>query len=308
MTLLALRRHLEKIYRSGSENCTGGDNAENEISYLLCSYFDKSFTWLAVNPGLEISDDDKERLVSAVGRVNSGEPVQYVIGRAPFLGRTFFINNNVLIPRLDTECLYDEARARIKSLLSERKNCCIEPAARGTGGEDRREQLRVLDLCTGSGILAISLKIEFPEADVTATDISAKALEVARRNALKYSCEIGFVESDLFGAIPLGRQFDIIVCNPPYISEEEFETVPHNVKDFEPLIALKGGLDGNDFYRKITAAAGDYLKPGGWLCYEIGESQGDAVSWIMSENRFIDVTVTKDIAELDRVVCGRMAE
>ena len=292
MTLLELRRYLEKLYAAAfGENSEDRGNAANEVSYILCSYFDRSFTWLTTSPELSVSDNDAAALEKVIERVKRGEPVQYALGSAPFLGRRFAVDPNVLIPRLDTECLFEETARRISAFK-----------AYGL------TNLRVLDLCTGSGILAVSLKLEFPDVSVTASDVSPEALEVARTNAGTYSCDIEFVRSDLFEDVPSGRIYDVIVSNPPYIAEDEYDTIPSEVRDYEPEIALKGGRDGADFYRAIASRAKDHLKPGGWLCFEIGEKQGRLVSDILARNGFSEVSVTKDVASMDRVVCGKLPE
>jgi release factor glutamine methyltransferase len=292
MTLLELRRYLEKLYAAAfGENSEERGSAVNEVSYILCSYFDRSFTWLTTNPELPVSDNDAAALENVIERVKRGEPVQYALGSAPFLGRRFAVDPNVLIPRLDTECLFEEAADRIRTV-------------KASGLTD----IRVLDLCTGSGILAVSLKLEFPDVAVTASDVSPEAIKVAKANADNYSCDIDLVLSDLFEALPAGRIYDVIVSNPPYIAEDEYDTIPSEVRDFEPEIALKGGRDGADFYRAIASQAKDHLKPGGWLCFEIGEKQGRLVSDILTRNGFSGVSVTKDVAFMDRVVCGKLPE
>ena len=208
------------------------------------------------------------------------EPCQYIIGQTEFYGLSFLVNEHVLIPRQDTELLVEEALK--------------------TTAEDSR----VLDLCTGSGAVAVAIKHSRPDAAVTALDISKDALETAKKNAEQNGCEIEFLLSDLFEELGAERKFDVIVSNPPYISETEYETLMPEVKDHEPSLALLAGEEGLDIYRRLTAEAPRYLTKGGALLVEIGCSQAEAVSGLFKENGFKEIKVIKDLAGLDRVVSG----
>lgn len=210
-------------------------------------------------------------------------PLQHLTGEQEFMGLPFLVNEHVLIPRQDTEILAEEA---IKIL----KDDC------GSGK-------KILDLCTGSGCIAVSLKTFCPETDVTACDISPEALAVAGRNAEYNHVEVEFLESDLFSGI--SGHFQMIVSNPPYIPSSVIPELMPEVRDHEPVRALDGGADGLYFYRKIIEECGDYLMPGGWLLFEIGYDQGAAVSEYMREHQFKDIEVIRDLAGLDRVVKGR---
>ena len=199
------------------------------------------------------------------------------------MGIPFKVNENVLIPRQDTEILVENAIMKI-------------------GGK----KCRVLDLCTGSGCIAISISHFCPNVEIVAADISAKALEVAEENNKANQTNVKFVESDLFENIE--GKFDVIVSNPPYISAEKIKELMPEVSMYEPLIALDGDEDGLAFYRSICGKAGDYLSDGGYLLYEIGYSQASDVSRIMHENNFVDIQIVKDQASLDRVVIGMRKE
>ena len=291
MTLASLRKDLISLYLDTASGCVDTREARSAVDTVLCSYFGMIFSKLISSPDKEIDGDDATACSSMVKRVCAGEPVQYVCGRTEFAGREFIIDNTVLIPRPDTEFLLNEVLVRAGSLID-------RSYASGQG-------IEVLDLCTGSGIIAISIKSEIPGINVSASDVSESALEIARLNAEKHNAVIDFYLSDLFLSIPKGKRFDIIASNPPYISEKEFESLDASVKCFEPELALKGGADGADFYRRIAAESAEYLKKGGWLCFEIGETQADTVTQIMKKEGFEELTVTRDIEGRDRVVCGK---
>lgn len=209
------------------------------------------------------------------------EPLQYILGTAQFMGVTLRAEPGALIPRNDTETLCEQALARMQG----------------------RE--RVLDLCTGTGALAIAIALQFPGAQVTAADISADALDVARQNIADTGARVTLRQGDLFAAAA-GERFDIIVSNPPYITAEEMADLQPEVRR-EPALALYGGLDGLDFYRRIAREAPDYLSPGGWLLLEIGSAQAEAVSALLAE-RFEALAVYPDMQGLPRAVAARLRE
>lgn len=215
-----------------------------------------------------------------------GEPLQYLLGTAPFYGYDFYVDGRVLIPRFDTEILAENA---VKFI---RENCSGKKA-------------RVLELCTGSGALAVVIAKE-TGAEVVATDVSADALEVARKNAAKYDAEIDFVEGDLFGGV-LGA-FDAIVANPPYIPTAEIATLAGEVRDHEPLLALDGGEDGLDFYRRIASGYDGYLAEGGALMLEVGAGQAEAVAALYEGEKeiFYDYN-TPPVARVVRIIKSKKA-
>ena len=293
MTLAELRRRLEAECRSACARLPEGELSGAEADSILTARLGMELTGLLMHGDASVSEADIDACEKQLKRVIDGEPLQYVTGRAPFMGRYFAVNSAVLIPRLDTETLYAEAEKRVAMLKK----------SRGAG-----TSMRVLDMCTGSGIIAVTLKAEHPELDVTAADISGEALAVAAANARQNGAEnITFIESDLFERVPLKDdrdRFDLIVSNPPYVSAEELTGLPRAVLDYEPEIALYGGADGLEFYRRIVAAAEQYLVPGGWLCFETGDTQTADVCALLTAAGFTEVAVTKDLAERDRVVCG----
>ena len=206
-------------------------------------------------------------------------PLQHLTGKQEFMGLTFAVTPDVLIPRQDTEVLVEEALKYLKP------------------------GMEALDLCTGSGCIGISLKHFVPEASIWACDISEKALAVAEKNAGSNQTDIHFVCSDIFEKID--KKFDMIVSNPPYIPSAQIGELMPEVRDHEPAAALDGREDGLYFYHKITEGSSAHLKEKGMLIYEIGYDQGKAVSKILEENGFEEIAVLQDLAGLDRVVAGR---
>ncbi len=218
-------------------------------------------------------------------------PLQHLVHRAYFMEYEFYVDENVLIPRQDTEILAETAREILKN----------------------RENPRILDMCTGSGCILISLLAHKEDCTGVGADISPEALAVAKRNAeiIGVGKKAFFVQSDTFsddffqekdGKVP--EKYDMLISNPPYIPTGEIRGLQEEVRSHDPLLALDGREDGLYFYREITAGARKYLKPGGWLLYEIGCSQGCAVESMMAQAGFVSIEVKKDMAGLDRVVLG----
>lgn len=205
-------------------------------------------------------------------------PLQYLTKTQGFMGLEFSVTPAVLIPRQDTETL-------VETVLSYSKG---------------KQTLRVLDVCTGSGCIAVSLSHYGNFARVDASDISRDALMVAEENARKNKAAVTFFESDLLEQAP--ERYDIIVSNPPYIEDEVIRGLEPEVKDHEPMLALSGGEDGLVFYRRLTETAGKHLKPGGALFVEIGFNQWEAVSELFRKNGFVNPRLVRDLAGLDRVV------
>ncbi len=219
-------------------------------------------------------------------------PLQHLTGTQDFMGLTFEVNENVLVPRQDTELLAETAIGILLDRHNTPENSTVDC------------ETAVLDLCCGSGCLAVSIRSFCPYVSVTAADLSGEALNVARRNAMSNHCEdIRFLQGDLFE--PVDGTFRMIVSNPPYIPTGEIAGLMPEVRDHEPVMALDGDADGLSFYRRIIAQAPDYLEEGGWLLFEIGYDQGTSVSELMITRGFADVRVLKDLAGLDRTVMGR---
>lgn len=227
----------------------------------------------------EVSPETEARFRMWIARRAEKEPVQYITGEAWFYGRPFRVTPEVLIPRYDTEILAEEALSALKP------------------------EMKLLDLCCGSGCILITLLLEGPEGlSGTGSDLSEKALAVAQENASRLGARAAWIRSDLFQGI--GGRFDRIVTNPPYISAAEMEALDREVRDFEPEEALFGGTDGFSFYRRIAREAPAHLTEGGMLLAEIGAEQGEAVRALFAENGFSGIRVIRDLAGRDRVVTG----
>ncbi len=236
-----------------------------------------------------LSDEEICSLAKMLEKRNQHIPVQQITGEAWFMGYPFFVNENVLIPRMDTEVLVEAVLTRL-------------PAVPVTENGKRR----VLDMCTGSGCILLSLLKEEKGLLGTGADISEKALLVARENAHRLECEAQFIFSDLWENIE--DTYEIIVSNPPYIVRNVISTLDTEVKDHEPVLALDGGEDGLDFYRKIVADTHRHLVPGGLLAFEIGYDQGQALTALLKKAGYRNIEILKDLAGLDRVALGWRAD
>jgi release factor glutamine methyltransferase len=255
------------------------DNPRLEAELLLAHCFKINRTALFLRREEEISKEQLERFLEFVNMRKSHIPYQYIVKKQYFMGLEFFVDENVLIPRPETEILVEEALKRLK---------------RGDV---------VLDIGTGSGAIAVSIAKYFPDCTVYAVDISKKAIEIAKHNAKKQGVldRIFFIESDLFCNLPPNLKFDFIVSNPPYIKKREIELLQEEVKK-EPIVALDGGEDGLFFYKKIIREAPFYIKSGGKIGFEIGYSQKEEVTTLLEESGFKDVEIIKDLAGIDRVI------
>lgn len=285
------------LYRKGKESLIYAGIAEAELdARLLLEYIcHTNRNDLLVHGDREVSPEDVEKYLAWIDKRATHVPLQHITGVQEFMGLEFDVNEHVLIPRQDTEILVEEIL------------------------KDLHDGTRILDMCTGSGCILISLLNYSNDCEGVGVDISAEALEVAKENASKLlsqkqdDTKFSFVESDLFSCFDKSvlngesvDKFDIIVSNPPYIRSDVIPTLMEEVRLHEPIGALDGTEDGLFFYRKITKQSKDYLQNGGKLFYEIGYDQGDAVKDIMETAGFLDVKVIKDFAGLDRVVYGRL--
>lgn len=240
-----------------------------------------------------ISKELLEKIRRAVARRAKGEPVQYIVGRVEFLGLNIYVGKGVLIPRPETELLAEEA---------------IETAQRAEGKRQSAKAIdyqpfRVLDLCTGSGCIALSLAKAFPEAEIQGTDVSRAALRFAKKNAEANGIKnVTFLEGSLFGPLPEDAVFDLIVSNPPYIISSDITGLQREIKDWEPVEALDGGTDGLDFYRNIFAEAARYLRPGGVILCELGFGQSAEVTEMAKKAGFRNISLRKDLAGIERIL------
>lgn len=269
----------------------GCPDAKRDAGELLMAAFRMDMTHFLLDRMRELPDDEKtarrtEEYRSMLERRRMRVPLQQILGSQEFMGLEFYVNEHVLIPRQDTETLVEQVLK-----------------------EQRDGEKSLLDLCTGSGCIAVSLAVKGGYRSVTATDISEKALETARRNAASLCVDgtkIRFYQGDLFGALPRrAGKFDIITANPPYIPTAVIGTLEPEVRDHEPLTALDGTEDGLYFYRRIAGEAKPHLADGGTVYLEIGYDQGEQVREIFENAGYQNVRVVKDLPGRDRVVCAR---
>ncbi|MGP1441983.1 MAG: peptide chain release factor N(5)-glutamine methyltransferase [Anaerovoracaceae bacterium] len=263
-------------------------DAERLLMYLMNE--NRTFIYLHRNDGTD--ENHADAYFELIDRRAEGEPLQYIVGEQEFMGLSFNVNEAVLIPRQDTETLVETA-------LSFAKN--------------KKGSISILDMCCGSGAIAISMAYFLPKSKLTACDISEAALNVARSNAKKNGVEkkINFIESDLYMPVqkkkPMKDKFDMILCNPPYIPSDVIPTLQREIKDHEPVAALDGGEDGLDFYRKMVTDSAVHLKKGGYILFEIGHDQADEVTALLEEEGcYKDIFTHKDMARSDRVITARL--
>lgn len=285
---ILFRDVIERAIQVLSEEGIGDAVTDAWLLSEYCLGINKQKYYMDMN--IQIEDADCEKYMKYVEKRKSHIPLQHITGEQEFMGLTFHVNEHVLIPRQDTELLVEKA---IKA---------VEKVKRARGIND---EIKVLDMCTGSGCIAISVAKLCENTKVTAVDISEEALEVAKKNACNNSVEIEFIQSDLFENV--GGKYDVILSNPPYIPTKIIDTLEEEVKSHEPLRALDGDEDGLSFYRKISEEAFRYLKEDGYLIYEVGHDQGDMVSLLLRKKASY-VRVYKDLAENDRVVIAGKEE
>lgn len=266
-------------------NNAGVPDALLDARYLLFFVFHLDMTRWLLDRNRVLTDNDLERAEgyrSLVEKRKQRIPLQHLTGSQEFMGLEFAVNSHVLIPRQDTETL-------VELVLK----------------DHREKECSVLDMCTGSGCIAVSLAVLGGYREVVGVDISEEALAVAESNAKRLCGEesrISFIKSDLFEALPDGKRFDIIVSNPPYIPSRVIDGLQPEVRDHEPVLALDGTEDGLYFYRKLADECGRFLKPGGCVYFEIGWDQADDVSRLLADAGFVRIVTVKDLPGLDRVV------
>lgn len=233
-----------------------------------------------------LTEEERAQMRELVKRRAQAEPVAYLVGHREFFGLDFRVTKDVLIPRPDTETLVVELLERAKAIATP----------------------RVLELCTGSGCIAVSAAVNLPTASFIATDVSPAALQIAQENAEKHHVadRIEFRAGDLFAPIPPGTQFDLIVSNPPYVPEGEIAALDADVRDHEPLLALRAGADGMQYLNVIVEQAASYLVAGGWLLLETGIEQAPLTADALSARaEFVDTRIVKDLGGHPRVILGR---
>lgn len=263
------------------------DSPKLKARLLMQSLLEKDRQYILVYDEKQLTQEQEEDYFKNIERLGNGEPLQHITHQQEFMKMNFYVNKDVLIPRPDTEVLVEEV-IKIAEKINAKK---------------------ILDLCTGSGAIAISLAKYINNSQITAVDISEKALKVAEKNAKKNEVEnqIAFFTSNLFQNLPK-EKYDIIVSNPPYIKREVIKSLDKEVKQ-EPLIALDGGWDGLDFYRKIIHQSYEFLKYKGYLCLEIGYDQKiDVIELIEQEEKYIHTYSKQDLYGNDRIVITKLGD
>lgn len=255
------------------------------IARILMAYtINKPKEYLVINDKEILKDEILHVYNDNIEKIKSGYPLQYITNNQEFMKLNFYVDDNVLIPQPDTEVLVEEVIKICKTKYKDKK-------------------IKILELCTGSGAIAISIKKYIENIQILATDISSNALEVAKKNARLNNVEIKFIESNMFEQI--NGKYDIIVSNPPYIETENLKTLSKDVQ-CEPSLALDGGIDGLSFYREISQNAYKYLKNNGYLALEIGYNQKNSVIDILEkENKYKEIKCIKDLENNDRVIISR---
>lgn len=277
------------LYQWGCQELaeSGIDEAKTDARLLLewCCGTDRNT--LLAHGERSISEEECARYSDCITERKTHIPLQYITGEQDFMGLTFTVNQNVLIPRQDTEVLVEEVMRNL------------------------HDGMRILDMCTGSGCILLSLLRYSNDCTGVGVDLSEEALQVAGRNAERILGEraneqgqVTWRQGNLFEGLDANDKFDIIVSNPPYIKTDVIETLMPEVREHEPRMALDGQADGLFFYREIIAQAGRFLIGGGMLFFEIGYDQGEDVSRLMEEAGYMNIEVIKDFAGLDRVVFG----
>ena len=264
---------------------SGIENVEYDIKAILKDTFSLDFNKFIIDMDNEFEPDKalEAKYISRIKKRRKHIPLQYIINKQNFYGLDFYVDDSVLIPRYDTESIVDKIVKDYKE----------------------NKQLTVLDLCTGSGCIAVSLKKSGFEK-VYAADISAKALFVAKHNAKLHNADIIFLQSDLYEDFSKDMRFDIIVSNPPYISTDKIEELEKQVREFEPKLALDGGRDGLDFYKKILNLSKTFLNNKGKLYLEIGYDQAKDVVDLAKKERYDNIQIIKDLSGKDRGISMRV--
>jgi release factor glutamine methyltransferase len=286
----------EKVLAEGSHP----ERAQRDTDTLLLHVLkmnapDANLAWLIAHDGEPLAPDSAVTFCDLIERRLAGEPIQYITGEAEFYGLPFHVNRDVLIPRPETEHLVEKAVALAQKL---RPN--------GTTSDPRIASLRIVDLGTGSGAIAVALAHALPFAEITATDISAAALAVARNNAARNGVigRVRFLDGDLLEPV-VNEHFDIVVSNPPYVPENDRATLDVEVRDYEPAQALFAGLDGIAIYRRLIPAAFGTLVPGSYLALEIGYGQQEPIQALLAGAGFSGIEFTEDLQKIPRVVVAR---
>jgi release factor glutamine methyltransferase len=277
---------IEAVLRWATDDfrARGIETPRLDAEVLLAHALSSTRIRLIVDARNPLGPEELGRFREAVKRRRAREPTAYILGAKEFYGRTFRVDRRVLIPRPDTEALVDVALARTRAVSM---------------------SMRAVDLCTGSGCVALTLARERPTSAIVAADLSDDALEVARDNALRLGAyNVAFRRGDLFDAIALSCRFDLVTANAPYITSREMPSLAPDIRDFEPRMALEGGDDGLATIRRIIATAPAHLRQGGVLALEVGKGQAPAVADLVARSGFSQIELGRDYARIERVVSG----
>ena len=283
-------KNIRKLLAAGWQTLEAGGvpNARRNAEWLLMSVIGGTILDLVVHSEQPLPAEEEARYLSLIERRAAREPLQYIVGDTAFMSFPFKIEPGVFIPRPDTERLVEVTQR----LLAE---------GDGPG--------RILDLCCGAGVIAISLAAAFPDARIVGVDSNSQAVRLAEGNAAlnAVAARTEFVQAAAADfAVAEADRFDAVVCNPPYIPSGEIDALPPEVKDHEPIDALDGGREGLDFYRSTIPRLRTWLQPGGWAAFEIGAGQTLPVSSLLNAAGFKQLETHRDYRQLDRVVAGRL--
>lgn len=281
---------INKVYKTITDilEKAGADSPAFDAIILMESVLGTKRTDINLFPEREVCISDADKLLTLTHRRAQGEPLQYIIGYWEFFGRKFHVGEGVLIPRDDTEVVLTCTFPYLDKLPKDKP-------------------LRILDLCSGSGILAITLKCLYPHAQVTAIEISHLALNYLERNCKENNADINIVHSDIFKCTDdfQNGEFDLIISNPPYVTDEDMANLQKEVR-FEPSLALAGGKDGCDFYKRIIPLYKDKLRKGGMLAFEYDGNQAYAIETMMREAGFDNIRIFDDIGGVHRAINGTL--
>lgn len=278
MEIFEKKYDFKKVKKSALKKYeSAGIYDSSDLDWLLACSLDKNRTELQLVT--EISNKEHGRIQRVLKKRLKYIPVSKIFHSANFYGLDFFVNKNVLSPRNETEVLVEQALNLLKN----------------------KQDSQILDLCSGSGIIGITIKNKFPTANVTCLDISQKALYVAKKNAKKHNVSVKFVKSNMFEILKKEQSYDMIISNPPYIKTNDLTKLDDEVKKNDPMLALDGGVDGLEFYKILSHNAQNYLKKDGIILVEIGFNQANQVKKLF-QNNFENVRVLKDYGGNDRVV------
>jgi release factor glutamine methyltransferase len=273
---------LNEALEAAATRLAPSSTARRDAELLLLRAVGRDRAWLLAHPDAPLTAEQQSQFDAWIARRAQNEPVQYILGEQEFYGLAMKVTPAVLIPRPETEHLVEAVVGKVSR------------------ADFQNQELRICDVGTGSGAIAVALAHALPGAQVTALDCSPAALEIARQNAERHGARIRFLESDLLAAVA-GEPFDVVVSNPPYVAESE-ELEPQ-VRDWEPHAALFAGPSGLEVYRKLIPQAWDVLAPRGWLLLEIGHGQRDALARLLAA--WDDVEFVADLQNIPRVAIAR---